>query len=168
MPSTPAAPATRSRPRTRCGVLAALGATMLLVAIVPLAGAGQADHRFYLGMSLHFTGPDTTAGTFVVSGALEDSGTSSVENIAIVPIGSGDKANLSGDQTFSGSKGTIVTHFQGVAFPLSSPHQVGRGHVEILSGTGAYVGVGGHATFLIVVDALSNQLIGTEEGSVNH
>jgi hypothetical protein len=112
------------------------------------------------------TGPDTTAGTFVMSGALEDSGTSHVEHISVVPIGNTDTARLSGDQTYVGQKGTIVTHFEGKAFPLSSPHQVGRGRIEIVSGTGAYAGLSGHANFLIVVDAVSNQLIGTAEGSV--
>jgi hypothetical protein len=98
---------------------------------------------------------------------VEDSGTTHVENLALVPIGNTDTARLSGDQTYVGTKGTIVTRFEGKAFPLSSPHQVGRGQIEIVSGTGAYAGLRGHATFLIVVDAVSNQLIGTSEGSVN-
>jgi hypothetical protein len=38
---------------------------------------------------------------------------------------------------------------------------------EIVSGTGAYAGLKGHGTFLIVVDTSTNQLIGTEEGQVN-
>jgi hypothetical protein len=130
------------------------------------ATASRAD-RLYIGINLHFTGPDTTAGTFVMSGALEDSGTSHVEHISVVPIANTDMARLSGDQAYVGQKGTIVTRFEGKAFPLSSPHQVGRGRIEIVSGTGAYVGLTGHANFLIIVDTSSNQLIGTAEGSVH-
>ena len=102
-----------------------------------------------------------------MSGAVEDVGETQVEHLLVVPIGKTDAARLSGDQTYLGAKGTIVTHFEGKAFPLSSPHQVGQGQIEIVSGTGEYAGLKGHATFLIVVDAVSNQLIGTSEGSVS-
>jgi hypothetical protein len=150
------------------------GALLLLVTIVGAAVVGlsafsasaSTDGHLYIGINLHFTGPDTTAGTFVMSGEVEDAGTSHVEHLSLVPIGSTDMARLSGDQTYVGAKGTIVTHFEGHAFPLSSTHQVGRGRIEIVSGTGAYAGVEGHATFLIVVDVGSNQLIGTARGSV--
>ena len=40
------------------------------------------------------------------------------------------------------------------------------GHFEVVFGTGAYVGLSGHGAFQIVVDATSNQLIGTETASV--
>ncbi len=131
-----------------------------------LGATASSDDRLYIGTSLHLTGPDTAAGTFVMSGVLEDAGTSHVAHLSLIPIGNTDTARLSGDQTFVGAEGTILTHFEGRAFPLSSPHSVGEGRVEIVSGTGAYVGVRGHAKFLIVVDAGSNQLIGTLEGKV--
>jgi len=67
---------------------------------------------------------------------------------------------------YSGERGTIVTHFEGIAFPFSSPHEVGIGRFEIVSGTGAYAGISGHGTFKIVVDVGSNQLIGTETADV--
>jgi hypothetical protein len=146
-----------------------LVATAIGIAVLGLAAFGASastDEHLYIGMNLHFTGPDTTAGTFVMSGEVEDAGTSHVGNLSLVPIGNTDMARLSGDQTYVGAKGTIVTHFDGHAFPLSSTHQVGRGRVEIISGTGAYAGVRGRATFLIVVDVGSNQLIGTAQGSV--
>lgn len=54
----------------------------------------------------------------------------------------------------------------GIAFPLSSPHQIGIGRFEVVSGTGAYAGLTGHGTFQIVVDATSNQLMGTEIATV--
>jgi hypothetical protein len=140
---------------------------LVAVAVVAVGASAHRDDRLYVGINLHFTGPDKTAGTFVMSGAVEDAGASSVEDLAVVPIAGTDMAQLSGEQTYVGAKGMIVTRFEGKAFPLSSPHQVGRGQIEIVSGTGAYAGLRGHATFLIVVDAVSNQLIGTSEGSVN-
>ncbi|HVS06435.1 MAG TPA: hypothetical protein VHK65_09765 [Candidatus Dormibacteraeota bacterium] len=63
-------------------------------------------------------------------------------------------------------QGTIFTHFKGVAFPITSPHQVGEGSFVIRSGTGAYAGIRGRGSFLIVVDQISNQFIGTETGNV--
>ena len=64
-------------------------------------------------------------------------------------------------------KGSIVTSFEGQAFPATVPHQVGKGRFEIISGTGAYAGIQGGGTVVVVADALSNQVIGTEEGSVD-
>jgi hypothetical protein len=149
----------------RALVLVAAAATAAFALTAMSAGARQ-DNRIFIGMSLHFTGPDTTAGTFVMSGKLEDSGASEVDNLRLEPIGGTDTARLSGNQTYIGSKGTISTRFEGKAFPLSSPHQVGRGRITFLSGTGAYAGIRGHAGFLIVVDVTSNQLIGTAAGNV--
>jgi hypothetical protein len=151
---------------SRVKLVAALAVAVGAVVLVPLAATGGTDDRLFLGFSLHFTGPTTTAGTFVMSGDVEDSGMSAVEHLAIVPIGNTDMGRLSGDQAYVGQKGTIFTHFEGHAFPLSSPHAVGRGRVEIVGGTGAYVGIDGNATFLIVVDQTTNQLIGTESGNV--
>jgi hypothetical protein len=139
-----------------------LALALLVAVIAPIAASGDSAQRLYLGMNLHFTGPDTTAGTFVVSGAIADSGTVAVQHLAIVPIGSSDQGHLSGVETYTGQLGTIVTRFDGIAFPLSSPHEVGLGRFEIVSGTGAYAGLTGYGTFQIVVDATSNQLIGTE------
>jgi len=144
-----------------------VAAAVAALTLTPLAASGDDDQKgVYVGMHLHFTGPDSSAGTFVVSGAVEDSGTSDVRHLALVPIGNGTTARLSGEQTFSGSRGTILTRFEGRAFPLSSPHQVGRGTFEIVSGTGAYSNLRGGGRFLIVVDAISNELDGTEAGSV--
>ena len=133
---------------------------------MPIAATGDSAQRLYLGMNLHFTGLDSSAGTFVVSGAVADSGNVEVQHLSIVPFGNGDQGRLSGLETYTGQSGTIVTRFDGTAFPLSSPRQVGLGQFEIISGTGAYAGLTGHGTFQIVVDAASNQLIGTETASV--
>ena len=146
--------------------LTVVGAALLTALTVALAAAGGSQQKLYLGTDLHFTGPDSTAGTWVASGAIEDSGTAAVQHLALTPIADSGMARLSGDETFTSSKGSIVTSFEGQAFPATGPHQVGKGRFEIVSGTGAYAGIQGGGTFVVVADALSNQVIGTEEGSV--
>jgi len=61
----------------------------------------------------------------------------------------------------------VTSHFDGHAFPLSSPHAVGRGRIEIVDDTGAYAGIAGNGTLLIVVDQTTNQLIGTVSANAN-
>jgi hypothetical protein len=152
----------RSRRRIAAAAVAAALATL-----VPLTASGSPHQGLYIGMNLQFTGPTSSAGTFVASGAVADSGTAAVDHLALVPIGHTDSARLSGNETFTSQNGTIVTRFDGIAFPLSKPHQVGKGRFQIVSGTGAYAGLGGQGTFLIVVDPISNELVGTEEGDVH-
>ena len=140
--------------------LAVSGAAAGLLA--PLAASGDPTQRLYLGMNLHLTGPSTSAGTFVASGAVADSGTADVSELTIIPTRFADSGRLSGTEMYTGQQGTIVTRFEVEAFPLSSPHEVGIGRFEIVSGTGAYAGVSGSGVFEIVVDKTTNQLIGTE------
>lgn len=165
-PTTARAQTHRQRLRRRIAV-AAVAAAAALATLVPLTASGASHQRLYIGMNLRFTGATTTAGTFVASGAVSDSGTATVDHLALVPIGNSDSAELSGDETYSSPSGTIVTHFDGIAFPLSNPHQVGKGRFQIVSGTGAYAGLTGQGTFLIVVDPISNELVGTEQGNAN-
>ena len=134
---------------------------------VAFAGEESDEKRLFIGFSLHPTGPTSTAGTFVMSGRFQDSGASAAENIALVPIDRTDRSRLSGDQQFIGRQGMIFTHFEGVSFPNSSPHVVGEGRFTILYGTGIYAGISGRGTFLIVVDFVSNQFIGTEAANVH-
>ena len=150
-----------------------LGLVIGVAAIVPvvaLAGRdGGGHHRggeLLLGFDLAFTGPTSTAGTFVASGAVDDAGTSTVTDLALAPFGRGDRARLSGTQTFAGANGTIVTAFEGVAGDVSQAHQYGQGRFWIVSGSGAYAGARGGGRFTIVVDAAGNRLIGTEEGRI--
>jgi hypothetical protein len=118
-------------------------------------------------MNLHLTGPNTSAGTFVASGAVADSGAADVGEFTIIPTGSADTGRLSGTEIYTGQLGTIVTRFEGEAFPLSSPHEVGIGRFEIVSGTGPHASLSGNGTFEIVVDRTTNQLIGTEVARVH-
>ena len=137
------------------------------VTVPMVAWASSIDTKLQIGFSLHFTGPDSTAGTFVASGAVRDSGTSVVTNIVLTPQGNQNDARLTATQEFIGAKGTITTTFSGLAGPLNDPHETGKGTFEIVGGTGDYAGIKGHGTFLVVVDASTNQLIGTEDGQAN-
>jgi hypothetical protein len=147
-----------------------LGAAMLVAAAiaVPLgAQASSIDTKLQVGFNLHFTGPDSTAGTFVASGAVRDSGTSVVTGLSFAPRGKQADASFEGTQTFVGQRGSITTVFKGVAGPGDDVHQAGKGRFEIVAGTGAYAGLKGHGTFLVVVDISTNQVIGTEDGQAN-
>ena len=143
------------------GVLGALG-----VPGTALAADDRNEQRVYIGFSLHPAGPTTNVGSFAMSGRFEDSGVSTAQ-ASISPINS-KQSRLSGEQQFAGQKGTIFTRFEGVSFPNNDPHAVGKGRFTIVSGTGAYAGVEGQGSFLIVVDFTSNQLIGTEVGTVEN
>jgi hypothetical protein len=149
-------------------ILGALVAGVLALAPVALAGGegSKPGGRFALGFNLQFTGPNTTAGTFVVSGALRDAGSSTVEDLAVEPFGRRDRGRLSGIQRFVGARGTIVTRFQGIARDISDPHQWATGRFEIIDATGDYAGLRGDGRFTVVVDTTTNQLIGTELGRV--
>lgn len=140
----------------------------LALAPVGLAGGDGGKHggRFALGFNLHFTGPSSTAGTFVISGAVRDSGTSTVENLAVEPFGRRDRGRLTGVQRFVGARGTLVTRFRGIAHDVADPHQWATGNVEIIDATGDYAGLRGRGRFTVVVDTSTNQLIGTELGHV--
>lgn len=142
-----------------------LGALAALSVIVPAWGDDDdGGKKLLIGFQLEFTGPDTTAGTFQAAGAVKDSGASNVSGLKLEPFGKRAKARLSGTQTFTGERGTIVTEFKGVAHDVSQRHQYGKGRFRIVSGTGDYAGLEGKGRFLIVVDREANRLTGTEKG----
>jgi hypothetical protein len=152
-------------PRRLVPLLALVVAVLAAVPIAATAWRGGGE-KVLVGFELRFTGPTSTVGTFVASGAVDDAGTSEVEDLALVPFGRRDRARLSGTQTFAGAQGTIVTAFEGVASDISQPHQYGNGRFRIVSGTGDYEGIEGRGRFTIVVDMAGNRLIGTEVGRI--
>jgi hypothetical protein len=150
-------------------VLALLLAALAAVPVIAPAWRGDDDRgrrggKLLIGFELRFTGPTTTAGTFHASGFVDDSGESTVSDLALEPFGNRDRARLSGVQTFTSDNGTIVTKFRGVAHDISQQHQYGLGRFRIVSGTGDYAGLKGRGRFTIVVDVAANRLIGTEKG----
>ena len=131
------------------------------------AAARGTSHELVIGFELHFTGPGTTSGTFVASGAVQDAGTSDVDHFVQTPFGHQGRAKISGDQVFTGARGAIVTRFNGSGGDVSSLQQSASGRFEVVSGTGAYADLHGRGTFTIVVDIAGNHLIGTEVGRVH-
>lgn len=123
--------------RVRIAVLAGVGA--LALAAPPTAGASAPEP---VRIETHgvFTGPESTAGTFTMSGAASDSGTYV------------DTFRLAGEtlhvvKTLAGSGGTITLAAQGVV-RWTSPTTATffAGHWRVVSGTGAYADLkgGGH------------------------
>src|SRR5688572_22433368 len=132
-----------ARMSSRRRIMLVILLTGVAAAVPVLALAAQGERTLVIGFSLQFTGPTTTAGTFVASGAVSDAGASTVEDLAVVPLETGDRGRLTGQQTFIGTQGTIVTRFRGIARPISQPHQSGLGRVRIVSASGAYEGLRG-------------------------
>jgi hypothetical protein len=153
-------------PRRRTlSVLALAILALALVPVVALAWHGGGDRALRIGFDLHLASPTAPpTGTFVASGAVDDSGTTDVAGLAVDPIPGTDRGRLSGTQTFTGAQGTIRTRFEGIARDIDEPHAAGEGRFRIVSGTGAYAGLRGSGRFFIVVDYTTLHFIGTEEG----
>ncbi len=147
-------------------VIGAVAAVPVVALAWPGGGGDRGGGKLLIGFELQFTGPSSTAGTFVASGEVDDAGTSTVSDLAVEPFGPRDRGRLSGRQEFAGARGTIVTEFEGIARDVSEPHQSGQGRFRIVSGTGDYAGARGGGRFTIVVDAAGNRLIGTEVGRI--
>jgi hypothetical protein len=146
-------------------VLALVIGALAAVPVVALAWPGG-DSKLVLGFDLRVTPTTAPAGTFVASGSVDDSGATAVQGLSVVPFGRGDRGHLSGTQTFTGARGTIVTRFEGIAHDIDVPHQWGDGRFEVVSGTGDYADLRGQGRFLISVDFSTGHFIGTEEGRV--
>lgn len=97
----------------------------------PLAAAATAPEPVRIETHGVFTGPGSTAGTFVISGSVSDSGTYA------------DSLRLAGEtihvvKTLFGSAGTITLTAQGVVRWTSPTATFFAGHWRISAGTGAY------------------------------
>jgi hypothetical protein len=123
-----------TRVSTRIAVLVGVAALALAA---PLGAGASAPEPVRIETHEVFTGPNSTAGTFTMSGAVSDSGISVVsfrlvgETIHVV-------------KTLSGSGGTITLAAQGVV-RWTSPTTATffAGHWRIVSGTGAYADLKG-------------------------
>jgi hypothetical protein len=110
--------------------LLCVGVALALAA--PLAAAASAPEPVRIETHGVFTGPDSTAGTFVISGAVSDSG-SYIDSFRLAG------ETLQVVKTLSGSGGTITLSAQGVV-RWTSPTTATflAGHWQVVSGTGAY------------------------------
>jgi hypothetical protein len=145
---------------------AALATAAALVA-VPLTAASSVDEKLQIGYSLRLfgvgIGPGGTAGTFIASGAVRDSGTATGTS-TVTPFGNGTDGRLEGTVTLAGALGTITEQFRGIAGPLGMPHTAARGTFRIVGGTGAYADIRGHGTFNTVADFSTNQAVRVDIG----
>jgi hypothetical protein len=123
-----------TRVRARLAVLAGVG-TLALAA--PLGAVASAPEPVRVETHGVFTGPDSTAGTFTISGAVSDSGTYV------------DTFRLAGEtlhvvKKLSGSGGTITLTAQGVVrWTSATTATFFAGHWQVASGTGAYADLRG-------------------------
>jgi hypothetical protein len=151
-------------------IAAGFAAAAALVS-VPLTAASSAgssgNERIEIGYSLRLfgvgIGPGGTAGTFVASGAVRDSGTERGES-TVTPFGNRGEGRLVGTSTLVGQLGTITMEWHGIAGPLGALHTAARGTFRIVGGTGAYADLHGQGTFLTVADFSTNQAIRTDDG----
>jgi hypothetical protein len=153
--------------RSKIALAAAAFATAAALVAVPLTSASSADTKLQIGYSLHLfgvgIGPGGTAGTFIASGAVRDSGTATGRS-TVTPFGNGTDGRLEGTVTLVGELGTITEEFRGIAGPLGMPHTAARGTFRIVGGTGAYADIDGHGTFNTVADFSTNQAVRIDVG----
>jgi hypothetical protein len=126
----------RTRSRVRIAVFGVVGAFALAA---PLAGA-SAPEPVTIATQGTFTGPNSTAGTFTISGAVSDSGTY-VDTFRLA----GQTLHLV--KTLTGGDGSITLSAQGVVrFTSPTTATFVAGHWRIVSGTGAYADLKGGGT----------------------
>jgi hypothetical protein len=118
----------------RIAVLCGVGALALAA---PLTAVASAPKPLTIETHGVFTGPDSTAGTFVISGAVSDSGTYA------------DTFRLAGEtlhvvKTLSGSGGTITLTAQGVVrWTSATTATFFAGQWRLASATGVYADLQG-------------------------
>jgi len=148
---------------------AALAAAVALVA-VPLTAASSVDTKLQIGYSLRLfgvgIGPGGTAGTFIASGAVRDSGTVTGHS-TVTPFGNEGDGQLEGTLTLVGGLGTITEESSGIAGPLGAPHTAAQGTFRIVGGTGAYANITGQGTFNTVADFSTNQAVRIDDGQAD-
>lgn len=132
--------------RARIAVLSGVGALALAA---PVTAAASVPEPVRIETHGVFTGPDSTAGTFAISGVVSDSGTYA------------DTFRLAGQtlhvvKTLSGGAGTITLRAQGVVrwtSPTTATFFAGHWRVAAASGAyadlkgGGYPGASGTANF---------------------
>jgi hypothetical protein len=117
--------------------VAVLCGVAILALATPLAAAATAPEPVRIETHGVFTGPGSTTGTFVMSGAVSDSGTY-VDSLRLA----GETIHVV--KTLFGSGGTITLTAQGVV-QWTSPTTATffAGHWQVASGTGRYADLQG-------------------------
>ena len=145
---------------TRIAVLAGVGAVALAAAL-PAAADGPVPIR----IETHgvFTGPDSVAGAFTISGAVSDEG-SFVESLRFAGT------TVHGVKTLVGREGTVTLEAHAVV-RWASPTRATlfAGHWRFVSGTGAYAGLlaGGHPAVKGSADLAAGTVDAVHDGSAH-
>jgi hypothetical protein len=109
----------------------------------------------------YFTGPDSAAGSFTATGAIEDAG-SGYEVFRYT-----DEGTLQGIKVLEGADGTITLRFNLEIIPTGPTTAETDVHFVIQSGTGAYENIHGVGTGAADVDFVAGTLIGSFSGKVH-
>jgi hypothetical protein len=131
-------------------VLAAVVVTVL--AVLPLSAGANSEARFVLAIRGSLTSDTDGAGTFVVGGALSDSGTFDSPFTA-TPLRHNCFA-VTSDWNFASSEGTFTIHGSGrsCASSPTDPRAINDFSFKITGGTGAYADLAGKGSATGVVD----------------
>ena len=142
-------------------------AAVAAAALAPLASstpiASDSDPHVVIGFHESFTGPSTLAGTWIMAGAVSDSGTRT-EQLSIGPSQNGRDAAFTVVVDYQGSLGTFRLVGRGVLGPLGDRREAAEGTWEVAGGTGDYAGATGEGSFAATGDFATNDVIGTGEG----
>jgi hypothetical protein len=142
-------------------------AAVAVAALAPLASstpiASDSDPHVVIGFHESFTGPSTLAGTWIMAGAVSDSGTRT-EQLSIGPSQNGTDAPFTVVVDYQGSLGTFRLVGRGVLGPLGDRREAAEGTWTIVTGTGDYAGATGEGQFAVTGDFVTNDVIGTGEG----
>jgi hypothetical protein len=127
-------------------LIAATAVLGVVLAAAPLGATGHGQRfvrggqGFVIGEQLHFTGPNSAAGTFSIAGAFSDWGTvASTFTVHPHP----KVVIITGTETFTGALGAITDTFTAISFPVGKPTAIAKGRAVIVSATGPYAAVVG-------------------------
>lgn len=127
---------------------------------VSLSAGASSDQRLVLGMRGEWVpGTNAGTGTFIVAGALSDSGTFTFTSPPSVP-GKRNCIIASGDETATTSNGTFTIHVSGTS--CGEVTSFFDGSFEISNGTGAFAGLSaeGRATAVVKYPSWTQTLDG--------
>ena len=117
-----------------------------------------------INLNLFFTGPNTAAGTFEISGVTNDTGSVNQEfKIA----GQGNTSTVHGKKTLTGQYGEFEIRFQARITPTGPTTAIALGNFVILNGSGSYFGFHGQGETYIELDFAAGTLTGVYEGQAH-
>jgi hypothetical protein len=147
--------------------IAAIAATAILGAVIPLAALADGDDDgdgVTIGVRLDFSSATQADGTFAICCTITDAGTARAEVTSFVEEGT--QARFEATNTYTGAKGEFTIHLRGTTGPLGSPVHVARGRWRVVEGSGDYAGLEGKGRFTAVTNQETGALTGIFEGEL--